>query len=81
MDFTKEYLERMGKKLSFLLRHDKDYQFDEHGYREVSDLIENQNFTFELLNKIVATNDKKDTNFQKIKQKLEQDKGIQSMWM
>lgn len=69
-DYAQEYLVRMGKKLSFLLRHDKDYQFDEHGYREVSDLIENQDFTFELLNKIVETNDKKRYEFSEDKTKI-----------
>lgn len=28
-----------GKELAFLLRHDKEYKFDKHGWREVSDLI------------------------------------------
>lgn len=69
-DYAQEYLVRKGKKLSFLLRHDKGYQFDEHGYREVSDLIENQNFTFELLNKIVETNDKKRYEFSEDKTKI-----------
>lgn len=69
-DYAQEYLERMGKKLSFLLRHDKDYQFDEHGYREISDLIENHGFTFELLNKIVETNDKKRYEFSEDKTKI-----------
>ena len=28
-----------GKQLSFLLRHDTEYRFDEHGYRKVQDLV------------------------------------------
>ena len=30
-----------GIKLAFFLRHDKTYPFDEHGWREVRDLMEN----------------------------------------
>ena len=48
-----------GKKLSYLLRHDKSYAFDEHGWRGVSDLVANHSFTFEELREIVATNNKK----------------------
>lgn len=28
-----------GKKFSYLLQHDNSYVFDEHGWREVSDLV------------------------------------------
>ena len=69
-DYTQEYLERMGKKLSFLLRHDKNYQFDKHGYREVSNLIDKQGFTFELLEEIVKINDKKRYEFSEGKTKI-----------
>ena len=44
---------RKGKQLSFLLRHDTEYKFDEHGYREVSDLLQNHDFTKEMLEEIV----------------------------
>lgn len=50
---------RKGKRLAFLLRHDERYQFDEHGWREVSDLIANHGYTMELLDEIVETNNKK----------------------
>lgn len=40
---------RKGKQLSFLLRHDTEYKFDEHGYREVSDLLQNHDFTKDML--------------------------------
>lgn len=33
-----------GKELAFLLRHDKEYKFDKHGWREVSDLIKNHHY-------------------------------------
>ena len=54
---------RKGKQLSFLLRHDTEYKFDEHGYREVSDLLQNHDFTKDMLEEIVATNDKKRYEF------------------
>ena len=52
-----------GKKLSYLLRHDKSYAFDEHGWREVSDLVANHGFTVEELSEIVATNNKQRYEF------------------
>lgn len=44
MKNTNDFVKK-GKHLSFLLRHDKEYQFDEHGYRKINDLIENHGFT------------------------------------
>ena len=38
---TDRQLIQRGKRLAFLLRHDKSYPFDAHGWREVSDLITN----------------------------------------
>lgn len=55
----KKDLVSRGKQLSFLLRHDKDYTFDEHGYRTVQDLIDNHGYSIEELDAIVETNDKK----------------------
>ena len=52
-----------GKKLSYLLRHDKTYAFDEHGWREVSDLVANHGFTMEELQEIVAANNKQRYEF------------------
>lgn len=52
-----------SKKLAYLLRHDKDYAFDEHGWREVEDLILNHGFTMLLLENIVATNNKQRYEF------------------
>ena len=54
---------KRGKKLSYLLRHDKSYAFDEHGWREVSDLVANHAFTMEELREIVATNNKQRYEF------------------
>ncbi len=48
-----------GKELAFLLRHDKEYKFDEHGWREVDDLLRNHGYTPEILDEIVETNNKK----------------------
>ena len=61
---------RKGKRLAFLLRHDKDYQFDEHGWREVSDLIANHGYTMELLDEIVETNNKKRYEYSEDKSKI-----------
>lgn len=52
-------LTEKGKELAFLLRHDKEYNFDQHGWRTIEDLIVNHEFTNELIEKIVETNDKK----------------------
>jgi RNA:NAD 2'-phosphotransferase (TPT1/KptA family) len=49
-----DQLIRRGKKLSYLLRHDKSYAFDEHGWREVGDLIANHDFTLDELREIVC---------------------------
>lgn len=46
------------KRLAFLLRHDTSYAFDEHGWREVSDLVAKHGFNMEELREIVATNNK-----------------------
>ena len=61
---TKEKaLIQKGKRLSYLLRQDQSYSFDAHGYREVSDLIQNHGYTMEELLEIVATNNKKRYEF------------------
>lgn len=62
MDARSAYLIKRGKKLSYLLRHDKSYAYDEHGWREVSDLVAN-GFTIEELCEIVATNNKQRYEF------------------
>ena len=61
-DNKKDLINR-GKKLSYLLRHDTSYAFDEHGWREVSDLVVNHGFTMEELREIVATNNKQRYEF------------------
>lgn len=63
MDNHASHLIKRGKKLSYLLRHDTSYAFDEHGWREVSDLVTNHGFTLEELREIVATNSKQRYEF------------------
>ena len=63
-------MNRMGKRLSFLLRHDRSYQFDDMGYREVKDLVEHHGFTEKLLESIVETNDKKRYEYNEDKTKI-----------
>ena len=52
-----------GKRLAFLLRHDKNYQFDEHGWREISNLITSHGYTMDELKEIVETNNKQRYEF------------------
>lgn len=52
-----------GKLLAYLLRHDKKYPFDEHGWREISDLTTHYGYTVEELREIVATNNKQRFEF------------------
>ena len=54
---------RKSKHLTFLLRHDTSSAFDEHGWREVRDLVRNHGYTKEELEEIVATNDKQRYEF------------------
>ena len=51
------------KRLAYLLRHDKDYAFDMHGWREVSDLVEHHGFTRDELTTIVANSNKQRFEF------------------
>lgn len=56
-------INRKSQKLAFLLRHDKEYTFDEHGWRDVEDLILHHGFTMPLLENIVTTNNKQRYEF------------------
>lgn len=67
---SKDNLVKKGKHLSFLLRHDTEYQFDKHGYREVNDLINNHGYTKAELIEIVETNDKQRYEFNDNKTKI-----------
>lgn len=59
-----------GKQLAFLLRHDRKYVFDEHGWRDVSDLISNHGFTKEMLDEIVRSNNKQRYEYSDDKSKI-----------
>ena len=63
-------LKDKSKMLAFLLRHDKDYQFDNKGYRDIDDLIKNHNFTISELEEIVSTDDKGRYEFNDSKNKI-----------
>lgn len=52
-----------SRKLSYLLRHDKDYEFDNHGWRKVSNLIDIHGFSLDELCEIVNANDKRRFEF------------------
>lgn len=59
----KKTVEKMGKHLAWLLRHDKqalnDGIISNEGWRLVSELIKEHGYSYELLDEIVETNDKK----------------------
>lgn len=56
-------LVKYGKRLSYLLRHDKDGYarglIDGNGWRRVEELVRDHGFTEMLIEEIVGTNDKK----------------------
>lgn len=47
-----------SKELAFLLRHDTEYNWGEHGWRQVKDLIDNHEYTMDMLETIVDTDNK-----------------------
>lgn len=51
-------LVKIGKQISFLLRHSTKY-INEHGWANISDILNETSITREELNEIVKTNDKK----------------------
>lgn len=57
------YCEQREKKLAYLLRHDTNYAFEEHGWRSVDDLVENHGFSLEELARIVAESTKQRFEF------------------
>lgn len=57
-------------ELAYLLRHDKEYGFDKHGWREVDDLIKNHGYTKEMLEDIVETNSKKRYEFSEDRKRI-----------
>lgn len=63
-------LKRKSRRLAYLLRHDTDYAFDEHGWRETDDLIANHGYTITMLEEIVETNNKQRYEFNDDKTKI-----------
>lgn len=63
----KKVLTEKGKELAYLLRHDKKAfskgLIDKFGWRKCDELIEKHGFTYELLEEIVETNDKRRYEF------------------
>lgn len=68
--YDKGNITEEGKRLAYLLRHDKEYRFDKHGWRDVSDLVSNHGYTMELLDEIVETNNKKRYEYSTDKKKI-----------
>lgn len=59
-----------SRRLAKLLRHGKEHDYDIHGWREVSDLVENYGFTPDELKEIVETNDKQRFEFSEDMQRI-----------
>lgn len=51
-------LQDASRKLAFLLRHDKDYDFPSNGYRTVENLVTECGYTLTELEEIVSTDEK-----------------------
>lgn len=51
-------MNKQGKKLAYLLRHDKTYSFDRWGWRSIEDLILNHHFTRMELEAVVMNDNK-----------------------
>lgn len=67
---TDNKFRRKSQRLAYLLRHDIDYAFDEHGWRETNDLIANHGYTLSVLEEIVETNNKHRYEFNDDKTKI-----------
>ena len=63
-----------GKHLAWLLRHDKASRekgfIDEHGYRKISEIIQNYGFTMDEIKEIVITNNKQRFEYNNTKTKI-----------
>ena len=73
MKEEKEIIEK-GKELAFLLRHDKEAfdngLIDEHGWRQVSELVKHHGYTKSLLDEIVETNNKQRYEYDEHKMRI-----------
>lgn len=63
-------LKRKSQRLAYWLRHDTDYAFDKHGWRDTNDLICNHGYTMSMLDEIVETNNKQRYEFNEDKTKI-----------
>ena len=73
--YNKGFIIKKSKELSFLLRHDRKYTFDEHGYRTISDLVENHHYSVELIEEIVRSDDKQRYEYSDDKTKIRATQG------
>jgi putative RNA 2'-phosphotransferase len=73
MSEEKELINK-GKHLAFLLRHDEEAfnngLIDEHGWRQVSELIKNHGYTKNMLDEIVETNNKQRYEYDEHKMRI-----------
>ena len=71
---SKDIVVEKGKRLAFLLRHDKEARekglIDEHGWRQVSELVKYHGYTRQLLDEIVETNNKQRYEYDMYKQRI-----------
>ena len=77
---TTQYKKQVSKFLSLILRHQPEkigLQLDENGWALISDILEKSKlkFTFEELEEIVVTNDKKRFSFNNDKTKIRANQG------
>jgi len=77
---TEQYKNKISKFLSLILRHQPEkigLELDENGWAFVNDILEKSKlqFTFEALEEIVITNDKKRFSFNEDKTKIRANQG------
>jgi len=68
-------LHRIGRKLSYLLRHDKDIPMDSNGWVEVSVILKEVGINMTVLDDIVETNNKKRYSYNIDKTKIRANQG------
>ena len=56
-------IQKKRTRLAYLLRHDDKYQYRINAWREVSDLINNHGFTFNMINELVTSDSKQRYEF------------------
>lgn len=53
-----ECVENRSRKLSYLLRHDRNYSYETGGWRLISDLVDNHSFSVEEIEMLVCSDSK-----------------------